>query len=317
MDELTSTSRAIRRSVAVSAFGVASLLAGLAWDARLHADDPGLASSEGVFTLTNPGHLLGGIGLVLAAIGLARTAWLLWIRPRSGAPRVLGMIGLALVPLLAGGVAAASAVTDEHHTHAADEVHAAADGAHDDPMGLEGSAPNHMHARDYDAHWDAATDEERATATELVENTRAATAIYQDYDAALAAGYVPNAPEGRTPTHFPNRDLMADGKVLDPSAPETLIYWTAPDGTKVLIGVAYKTTKWEDAPAPGGELTAWHTHAGDTTCHPAQDADCPQDTGKMLHVYFFEGVHDPFTEGFAGAAGGRAEFRQAMAALVS
>lgn len=271
--------------------------------------------------MTNPGHLIGGIGLVLAAIGLARAAWLLWIRPRSGAPRVLGMIGIALVPLLAGGVAAAPAVTDDHHAHdAVDKAHSDPiehdSMEHDDPAGLEGSAPSHMLARDYTALWDAASDEERASATKLVEDTNAATAIYQDYDAAVAAGYVSNAPDGRTPTHFPNGHLMADGRVLDPGAPETLLYWTAPDGTKVLIGVAYKTTRWEDAPAPGGDLTAWHTHAGDTTCHPAQDGDCPQDTGKMLHVFFFEGVQDPFTESFAGAAGGRTEFQQAMSALV-
>ena len=69
----------------------------------------------------------------------------------------------------------------------------------------------------------------------------------------------------------------------------------------------------EDAPTPGGLLTLWHTHAGDEPlCHPATDAGCPQDTGKMLHVFFFPNVHDPFAENMIAAAGGRGEFVQDM-----
>jgi hypothetical protein len=151
-----------------------------------------------------------------------------------------------------------------------------------------------------------------AAAAELVSATKTATARYADYDVARVAGYRPNRNGGVDATHYPNPALMRDGRVLDPEVPESLMYWTAPDGQKVFVGVVFKAAPGEAAPAPGGALTMWHTHAAGKMCHPAEDAECPQDTGKMLHVFLFPGVQDPFAENMFAAAGGRQAFRQAM-----
>jgi hypothetical protein len=241
---------------------------------------------------------------------------------RAPTSRFTVVMALMLVGVIAGvfGIAEAG-VLDEGDDHSEQVLDA--DGGddaamtHDHEGSMDSEAMAHDHNRDYDVLWAQATDEERAAATKLVEDTKSATAVYQDYDAALAAGYRPNPQGGVTATHHPNPSLMRDGRVLDPSAPESLMYWTAPDGAKVLVGVVYKAAPWEEAPAPAGALTVWHTHAGGTMCHPAEDAECPQDTGKMLHVFFFDGVRDPFTESMAGAAGGRAAFVAAMRQQVS
>jgi len=50
--------------------GALLLLTGLAWDALAHANDPTLAGREGIFTLSNPGHSLMGLGIGLVLVSL-------------------------------------------------------------------------------------------------------------------------------------------------------------------------------------------------------------------------------------------------------
>src|SRR5205814_1974788 len=61
--------------LAAGVIGVAALLLGQAWDFYLHAADPTLAHREGIFTLTNPGHVLLGAGLILAVVGVLGAAY--------------------------------------------------------------------------------------------------------------------------------------------------------------------------------------------------------------------------------------------------
>jgi heme/copper-type cytochrome/quinol oxidase subunit 1 len=70
--------------------GVFIMLIGLGWDGVLHAQDRALAAQEGIFTLTNPGHLLFVVGLALCLltavyylIGLAQTRFLTSPRNRA------------------------------------------------------------------------------------------------------------------------------------------------------------------------------------------------------------------------------------------
>jgi hypothetical protein len=226
---------------------------------------------------------------------------------------VLGAAGIAVAadPETAWPSAAPEGATsDEHAGH---DMHAGEEMApRPDEMLDSDAVHTHAHARDYEQLWSQASPEERDAATALVAATKAALADYEEYSTAEAAGYHPNANGGTNTTHHPNPAHMRDGRVLDPEVPESLVYWTARDGRKVLVGAVYKTRRGEAAPAPGGALTSWHTHVGDRKCYPALDPTCPQNTGKMLHVFFFEGVRDPFTENMVAAAGSRQAFAAAM-----
>jgi hypothetical protein len=99
------------------------------------------------------------------------------------------------------------------------------------------------------------------------ETVRSATAVYQNIDAARAAGYTvwspdpsaPNStcassPEGRMGYHLVNTalrgspsDPAAADAVIDPHRPEMLLYEKLPNGTMNLVGVEYLvfTAAWE------------------------------------------------------------------------
>src|SRR5579864_7092050 len=90
--------------------GVVALLCGLALDAYLHAKDPTLAHREGIFTLSNPGHVLLGIGIALVVVGVVGAAYTslpygIWVRR--------GLLGGALVLIVASGDIAGWAATVE------------------------------------------------------------------------------------------------------------------------------------------------------------------------------------------------------------
>lgn len=150
-----------------------------------------------------------------------------------------------------------------------------------------------------------ASAQQQAAATDLLVRTEAATAQYADVDKARAAGYdllakvkaaekkkpgltramqridadgVPA--EGKMPMmHVGNKATKSDGKVLDPSAPETLMYGYEGDGHWMLMGVMYTAAEsYPHAPPdPGGPVTRWHYHSKSGG------------QGLMLHVFFVPG----------------------------
>src|SRR2546430_15587314 len=93
----------MRRTVAFLAaglLGVVALLTGLALDSYLHARDPSLAHREGIFTLSNPGHVLLGIGIGLVVVGVIGAAYTtlpfgVWMRR--------GMLAAALALIVVSG----------------------------------------------------------------------------------------------------------------------------------------------------------------------------------------------------------------------
>lgn len=145
----------------------------------------------------------------------------------------------------------------------------------------------------------AATPEQRAAALDLLHRTEAGTAAFVDPDAASAAGYTligTVAHAGQNPAmakamealngsmpgmmsmlHVAN--VHKSNAVLNPNAPDDLMYAYQPDGTWKLSGVMYLADGAYPGPppTPGGPITRWHYH--------------PRLRGiqLMMHVFFVPG----------------------------
>jgi uncharacterized protein (DUF2147 family) len=149
-----------------------------------------------------------------------------------------------------------------------------------------------------------ASPEQRAAALDLLVRTEAATAQYNDLAKAKAAGFDLEASlakaekkrpgranqiqridagqqtDGKMPMlHVGNPANHADGKVLDPSAPETLMYAYDGQGQWKLVGVMYSANEsYPNAPPdPGGPITRWHYH------------DKSGGQRLMMHIFFVPG----------------------------
>lgn len=150
------------------------------------------------------------------------------------------------------------------------------------------------------------TSEQHAT-DELYTATVAATVKYADPAVAEAAGYQTAGIFG-TDFHAPNPRFQNDGRIFDPSRPETLIYAETTAGP-ALIGVMFESEGIGNAgPAIGGPLTVWHAHdhicvgllppslAGITSpfglC-PAATLTLPI-TNEMIHVWTMPGAPERF-----------------------
>lgn len=141
----------------------------------------------------------------------------------------------------------------------------------------------------------------------LFRATQEATLKYRDPAVAAADGYDVANIVGLD-HHAANSAYQSDGRVLDPSRPENLIYAVGPNGP-VLVGVMYEAEELgKPGPAVGGPLTVWHGHdhicfsltppalAGLTSPYgvcPAGSLTIPI-TGEMLHVFVLEEAPDRF-----------------------
>jgi hypothetical protein len=172
--------------------GVAILLLGLTWDAALNAADPELAAEEGIFTLSNPGHVLFALGIALVIAG---SLGFLYGRYAISRGR------LALVPiaglLALGSVSFVSAMSVEWglggggHSHADDDSDhgASADTeAHSDPEGDDG---DHLHSDESSV----ATEDQLGDADAFRAEAVAAIERFADFSVAEAEGYIPSQPQ--------------------------------------------------------------------------------------------------------------------------
>jgi hypothetical protein len=168
-----------------------------------------------------------------------------------------------------------------------------------------------MGIRDYAQVWDDATKAQRTAATDLVDDTRTATARWADVDVALADGYVPRR-GGNGAVHYANLANRRDDGVLDPERPESLVYLQRPNGAPILLGAVFIVNRFQDRPTPAGAIAAWHVHNVPGCHHPDIDAGCADVRGGMLHVWTYDGVVDPFADPMFASIAARARGHRAL-----
>jgi hypothetical protein len=153
------------------------------------------------------------------------------------------------------------------------------------------------------------TDAQRVAAAKLVDDTRAGIERYTDVQVALADGYRPSTPPLAPTVHYLNQAYRHDGRVLDPTRPEALVYANTVNGP-VLLGAMYMLPKANMRPPDlGGALAEWHTHANLCFALPTFSINglesvfgtCPigsinAPTPAMLHVWTIANPSGPFAE---------------------
>ena len=232
---------------------------------------------------------------------------------RPVAPAVVAVAAVAALLVVASTSAVlAAAGTHEHgqaqdaHTGGSHE-HDRAGGASAAPDGepsVSGGGSGHEHG----ACTAPVTDTQQAAADELVVETRATLTTYAGFDTAVSAGFVNITPEGLRVVHYARPDWLTDGKVLDPDAPESLVYAFPPRTPPVLLGAMFLTEGSDDPPTPGGCLTQWHDHTN-LCVAPGEgmvsvigpDGSCPEGstntrTQAMMHVWRYDTSAGPFAE---------------------
>ena len=298
--------------------GVFVLLIGLAWDAVLHWADPDLAAEEGIFTLTNPGHVLFGGGIGLCVTGLLLQ--IAFAPGRNFATRLIPAAGLIALSLLTVGFGASSegGLGGGGHSHDADVTHvhedgmehtedehaeflasddvsqevaaavggAMADDHHDQGGGSPASAEASAEGGSHGAHEEIPlTLAQWDLLSEQVEVARAATEKYRDIEVAYADGYVQITQFiPGIAAHFVKPGLL--NAPFDPAAPSNLLYEPDENGNWVLVGVAYTAPNKGDEVQPdgfAGPLDGWHYHKnlcfkGGGVSIASSEAQCPGGT---------------------------------------
>jgi hypothetical protein len=187
-------------------------------------------------------------------------------------------------------VADASAAQTHDHGHDADSP--GADAATADPQGDVPASGGHRRGHrehppltPYAERYAAATPEQQAAADDLRAAVAATVAPYADVDAAVAAGYRVVPATANTIAHYVDPAAARDGRVLDPSRPEGLVYYAAGEGDPVLLGAFFVAPPGEPVPDAAGGIVVWHSH--DPACagfFATPDQPCT-DTRRMLHVW--------------------------------
>jgi hypothetical protein len=309
-------SRASSRRVLLAGAGGSAALA-LVWVVSRTSGlpfGPGAGVAEPVGVADTVCVALEVLSAVLATV--AATAWAPARLKAPSTPRRAAVLTGAVAALTL--VASGAAIAAPGHDHAgagatsASAVHDHTDAAAGDATEGDDGGTAHDHSDVPNLPDTAsATPQQTAAAKDLLARTIIATAAYRDPAAATRAGFDVQAAWDRKQklltaagkkvrdagaVHVPNKANRADGKILDPNAPETLVYRRSADGTFTLVGVMFTAEK-KTPPTSYQPYVRWHTHeacigGGRKKLKPV-DGQCSAGTtlrtsGAMTHLWFVD-----------------------------
>ena len=276
----------------------------------------GLEEAEAVQTADGLAAGLAAVA-VLAALGhLSRRGH----HALKGSALLTGTAALAVAALAVPGMVAAG-------THSHSGGHETTEHAHDATAPgstAEAEVAAVVPPKPYDPDLpidlggvEGVTPQQQAAAENLLSATIVALPQFADPAAVEGMGFVSIGDGFLGHEHYLNAANMNDGRILDPSRPESLVFDTSTTPKK-LVAAMYMLNPGDtldDVPELGGALTQWHVH--DNLCFTGPrvtgltdaDGQCPPGSGKgtavpMIHVWITPHRCGPFAalEGIAGGS---------------
>jgi hypothetical protein len=308
-----------RRDVAIVG-AVVNAVAVAAWLAQRTVGLPvveALREPEQVGTQDLLAAVLGALAVAGAALSTSarvgrRTVATGWTVAGAAAVLVLAVPAMVADHDSGGGHAHGDEAGGAAHD---DSAHAAADPADEDAAGHGHGAPG---APIVSLDDERLSDDQRAVAQELIDETAPGMAGFTDVASVEAAGYTSIGDSISGYEHFINWSYLEDGRELDADAIEAVVFEVTPGGGRTLVSAMYMLDRgmtMDDVPEVAGDLTTWHDHenlcwdpAGTRLVGLVVDGRCVPTgevwiTPPMLHVWMVEHPCGPFA-GIEGHGGG-------------